>query len=45
MMWLLHIIAVIFFIPALFVTIPMHIIIGIMKGKDESKHQSFKLTK
>lgn len=27
MMWILHILAVIFFIPALFVTIPLHLIL------------------
>ena len=35
MMWFLHVVAVIFFIPALFVTIPAHIIIGIMKSKKD----------
>jgi hypothetical protein len=33
MMWVLHIVAIIFFIPALFITIPFHILIGIQKGK------------
>lgn len=28
MMWLLHICAVLFFFPALFITIPMHILIN-----------------
>lgn len=28
MFWILHIIAFLFFIPALFVTIPLHIIAG-----------------
>lgn len=32
-MWILHIIALIFFMPALFVTIPFHIIITILKNK------------
>jgi len=32
MMWILHILAVIFFIPALFVTIPLHILITIKGG-------------
>ena len=27
MMWILHIIAAIFFLPALFVTIPLHLIL------------------
>jgi hypothetical protein len=43
MMWILHIVAVLFFIPALFVTIPFHIIIN-MNKKDKPKHESFKLT-
>ena len=42
-MWILHIVALIFFLPALFVTIPLHIIIG--KIGDKPKHESFKLTK
>ena len=43
MMWILHIVALLFFAPALFLTIPMHIIIG--KMSDKPKHESFKLTK
>ena len=43
MMWILHIVALLFFAPALFLTIPMHILIGKMDGKP--KHESFKLTK
>lgn len=30
--WVLHVAAVIFFFPALFVTIPLHVIAG-LKGK------------
>lgn len=40
MMWVLHICAVLFFLPALFVTIPLHIIIN-MNKKEKSKHESF----
>ena len=32
MFWVLHIIAVLFFIPALFITIPAHLIAGAIKG-------------
>ena len=32
MFWVLHIIAVLFFIPALFITIPAHLIVGAIKG-------------
>lgn len=32
MMWILHIVALIFFLPALFVTIPLHIIIANQKS-------------
>lgn len=31
MMWVLHIVALIFFIPALFVTIPLHLILVAVK--------------
>ena len=37
MMWVLHIVAIIFFIPALFLTIPMHIIISMIKPKEEKE--------
>lgn len=38
MMWFLHVVALLFFMPALFVTIPLHIIINQKKGKiDEVK--------
>lgn len=43
MMWILHIVALLFFAPALFLTIPMHIIIAKMDGNP--KHESFKLSK
>lgn len=33
MMWLLHLIALIFFLPALFVTIQFHILISVMKKR------------
>ena len=33
MIWFLHIAAVIFFIPALFITVPAHIVINILKKK------------
>lgn len=33
MMWILHITAIIFFLPALFVTIPLHILINVMKHR------------
>lgn len=32
MMWILHIVALVFFAPALFVTIPLHIIISNQKS-------------
>jgi hypothetical protein len=32
MMWILHIVALVFFAPALFVTIPLHIIINNQKS-------------
>ena len=44
MMWILHIVALVFFLPALFITIPMHIIIGKMSKEDNKKHEDFKLT-
>ena len=44
MMWVLHIIAIIFFIPALFLTIPLHIIISMIKPKEE-KETNDKITK
>lgn len=31
MMWFLHILALLFFMPALFVTIPLHLILGAVK--------------
>jgi hypothetical protein len=40
MMIVLHILALVFFIPALFVTIPLHIIISMMKGRDGVKKES-----
>jgi len=33
MFWILHIAAVLFFIPALFLTIPLHIIAGRLKRR------------
>lgn len=33
MFWLLHIMALLFFLPALFVTIPLHIIAGMVAKK------------
>ena len=33
MMWILHIIALIFFVPALFVTIPLHLILTAVSKK------------
>jgi hypothetical protein len=33
MMWILHIAAVLFFLPALFITIPAHLIINTQKNK------------
>ena len=44
MMWALHIVAIIFFIPALFLTIPLHIIISMIKPKEE-KETNDKTTK
>lgn len=44
MMWILHIVALLFFAPALFVTIPLHIIIGKMSKDDNKKNEDFKLT-
>jgi hypothetical protein len=32
MFWVLHIIAILFFFPALFITIPAHLIVGAIKG-------------
>ena len=39
MMWVLHIVAIIFFIPALFLTIPLHIIINNQKPKEVPKEK------
>ena len=33
MFWLLHIVALIFFLPALFLTIPLHIIANLIGAK------------
>lgn len=33
MFWILHICAVLFFLPALFLTIPLHIIAANQKGR------------
>jgi hypothetical protein len=31
MLWILHIIAVLFYLPALFVTIPLHLIVSVLQ--------------
>ena len=36
MFWLLHLAAVVFFLPALFVTIPLHIITAVLQRKNRS---------
>lgn len=35
MFWILHIAAVLFFLPALFVTIPCHMLFGRMESKSK----------
>lgn len=35
MMWILHIVALIFFLPALFVTIPLHLIMNNQNKNNE----------
>jgi hypothetical protein len=33
MFWILHVVAFLFFFPALFVTIPLHIIAGVLRAR------------
>ena len=37
MMWILHLAAVLFFFPALFVTIPLHLILAAVSKKEPAK--------